>query len=219
MRALVTRELIVAARRPAVVLAACGIAAGLTGFVLAWAPGVPLGASMNLYDQTRVLHWLLLVVALPWTAVRSASAERGDDLVVMATFMGVPPGRVVLGKILSTFIVLVLVSVSGLPALVIAQQAAAVPLWAVVVDVLPLPGIALLAAVSAMASILVASDTVGAWLAGAGAVLAVLLAAAIWTSSMAAVGFVAAVAGLAVAGFAVAGSTRRLCYLGDTHVE
>jgi hypothetical protein len=219
MRALLTRELIVSARRPAVTLSACGIAILLTGFVLVWAPGVAVLAPMSLYEQTRALHWLLLAVALPWTALRSAAADRGDALVLLTVFTGLRPGRVVLGKIIATFVVLVLVIMTGLPSLVIAQQAAAVPFRVVLGDLLPLLGIALLVAVSATASILVVADTLGAWLAATGAVLLVLLGMPNWMRTPGSIGLTAALVGLIAAGWMHERSSRLLRHLEDIRAE
>jgi hypothetical protein len=214
MRAMAARELIVFARRAAIVLSACGIAALLMAFVLVWSPGVPVLVPMNLYEQTRVLHWVLLAAALPWTAVRSAPADRGDDFVLMAAFTGVRPADVVAGKIVGMFVMLVVVILTGLPALVIAQQAAAVPLPSVFGDLLPLFGLALLVAVSSTASILIVRDSLRAWLTATTVAIVVLFAASGWASGTTGGGLLCALAGVVGAGWVCAWSNTSLRYLG-----
>lgn len=214
MRAVVTRELIVVARRAAVALTSCGIAGLLTAFVLVWSPGVSVLAPMNLYGQARVLHWIVLIAALPWTAVRSAPTDRGDAFVLMSAFTGLRPATIVAGKIVAMFAVLVLVVLTGLPGLVIAQQAAAVPLATVINDLLPLFGLALLVAVSSTWSILVVPASLGSWLTASTVAGVVLMASAGWAAGTPEVGWLCALAGVAGAGWICSWSTGSLRYLG-----
>jgi hypothetical protein len=217
--ALMTRELIVAARRPAAMVAACGIAVLLMAFVTAWSPGVPVLAPMNVYEQTRLVHWVLLAIALPWTALRSAPVERGDGFVLMAALVGLRPGDVVLGKIAAAFALLSLVILMGLPALVIAQQAAAVPVITVLVDLLPLFGVALLAAVTAIAAGLIVPDRLVAWLSATAVLVVFLLALVRWGSPFEAVGSLCALAGFAGAGWIYSRSMRSLRYMRNAGVD
>jgi hypothetical protein len=214
MRAVMTRDLIVAARRAAAALTVCSVAALLIAFVLIWSPGVPVLAPLNLYEQTRLLHWWVLAAALPWTAVRSAPHDRGDDFVLMAAFIGVPPASAVAGKILAMFVLLVLVILTGLPALLIAQQAAAVSLGTVARDLFPLAGLALLVAAASTASILMLRDSLPAWLATTTITAVVLFAAVVWTSGTAAVGALCALAGAIGSASVCTWSNGSLRYLG-----
>jgi hypothetical protein len=212
MLALLARELIVAARRPAVPITVVAIAAMLVGFVLIWSPGIPL-LPTNLYQQASTLHWMTLLAAMPWVAVRSSPAERADAFVLTCALTGLHPGLIVTGKILATFGVLVAVALSGLPALVMAQQAAAVPLTPVILDVLALVGVALLTAVLANASLLLLADRLGAWLAHA-AILGVTLAGlAASTPGRQTLGVFAAALGLGGAAWVQSHAARRLRYL------
>ena len=214
MRAMMMREVIGAARAAATALTVCVVAALLIAFVLIWWPGVPVLAPLSLYEQTRLLHWALLAGALPWAAARSASHDQGDEFVLVAAFVAVPPATVVAGKILATFVVLLLIILTGLPALLIAQQAAAVPLVTVARDLLPLPGLALLVAASSTASILMLRDSLRSWLATTTIAAAVLLAALVFASGTAAVGALCALAGTIGSASVCTWSNGSLRYLG-----
>jgi hypothetical protein len=216
MRALATRELIVAARTAAVPLAALTILGLLTAFVLAWSPGVPVLAPMNLYEQARVLHWMLLAAVLPWIAVRSSSMDRGDVLVMTAAFIGLRPASVVAAKVLAVFTVLLAVVLTGLPALVLAQQAAAASIASVFVDLLPLLGLALLIAASSTASILLTSDGLRAWLWASGIVTAILVAEVGLASEFSIAGVFCGAAGVAATACLCSTAGRFLTYLGSS---
>lgn len=219
MLALAVRELIVAARRPAVPLAACTVGTLLTGFVLVWSPGISVLAPMNLYEQTRLLHWVLLAAALPWTAVRSAPGERGDDFVLMAAFTGLRPATVIAAKTLALTALLVLVELTGLPALVLAQQSAAVPVMSVLTGLLPLVGLAMLVTASSTASVLVLPGPLGSWLMSTAAVVSVLLTTSHWAQGVPALGLAAALIGFIGAGWVRAWSTSSLKYLGESRAQ
>lgn len=214
MRALMTRELIVAARTAAVPLAALIILGLLTTFVVAWSPGVPVLAPMNLYEQARVLHWGLVAAVLPWIAVRSSSMDRGDVLVMTTAFIGLRPASVVLAKVFAAFTVLVAVVLSGTPALVAAQQAAAVSTASVFVDLLPLIGLAYLIAAASTASIMLASDGLRAWLWASSIVTAILVAAAGLARESSMVGVFCGAAGVAGTAWLCSTAGRFLTYLG-----
>ena len=215
MRATMMRELIVAARTAATALTVCVIAAVLIAFVLIWWPGVSLLAPASLYEQTRVLHWAVLAAALPWIAVRAVPHDHGNDFVLLAAFIGVPPASVVAGKILAMFVVLLLVILTGLPALLIAQQAAAVSLGTVLRDLLPCAGLALLVAVSSTASILILRDSLLSWLATATIPAVVLFAAVASASGTAAAGALCALVGAIGSASVCTWSNGSLRYLGD----
>ena len=197
MRALTLRELITATRSAAVPAAGLLSLVVSAAFVLAWSPGVPLLAPLSLYAQTRALHWILLAALLPYAVVRSSPMDRRDSLELMAALNRVQPGAAAAAKVLGSFAVAMVVAVCGLPALVLAQQAAASPWSAVAVDLLPLAGLALLAAVSGIGAMLLARDGVHAWLLASGIVVAVLLASLWWTPRISSIGLLCGVAGLA----------------------
>jgi hypothetical protein len=195
MRALATRELIVATRTAAVPVAALTILTVSTAFVLAWAPGVPTLLPMNLYEQSRALHWTLLAAVLPWTAVRSAPNDRTDAVGLMAALAHIGPARALGGKIAGSLLVLGVVVLAGLPALVLAQQASAVPMASLAADLLPLFGLALLIAAASTAARLLAADEMRAWIWSSVLVLAVLLSAAAVAPDLFRAGALCALAG------------------------
>ena len=175
MRALAGRELILAARSGSIPLAAFVVLALSTAFVVAWAPGVPVLAPMNLYEQARRLTWLLLAAVLPWTVVRASPFDRGDAIVLMAALAGVRHTSAILVKVVASFAVQSLVILAAVPALVLAQQSAAVSLTGVFTDLLPVFGLALLIAALATASILVAANKLRAWFLVGGAVMTIVV--------------------------------------------
>ena len=197
MRLLTARELVFATRTPAVPFAGLVVMGLSTAFVGAWAPGVPMLAPMSLYDQTLAVQWVVLAVVLPWTAVRSSPMDRADAVGLLTALTRLSPGSAVLAKILGSFGVSIVVILAGLPALVLAQQAAAVPMFGVLVDLLLLAGLALLVAVSSTASILIARDGLRAWLSASVIVFGVMLPIAAWTRHVSSLGLFCSAAGAA----------------------
>lgn len=196
MRALAGRELTVAARSGSIPLAAFVVLALSTAFVLAWAPGVPVLAPRNLYEQARGLNWLLLAAVLPWTVVRSSPMDRGDAIVLMAALAGVRHTSAIVAKVVASTAVQCMVILAGVPALVLAQQSAAVSLTKVFIDLVAVFGLVLLIAPLATASMLVAADRLRAWFAVCGVVVAIVVMAVIFGANRANVGFFCAVAGV-----------------------
>jgi hypothetical protein len=215
MGALATRELIVAARTAAVPLTSLVSLGLLTAFVLVWSPGVNVLAPMNLYEQARALHWLLLATMLPWAAVRCSPRDRGDAGVVTIAFLGVQPASAIAAKVLASSVILVAVVLTGVPGLVMAQQAAAVPMTLVFADLLPLLGLVILVAASATAAILYTSDGLRAWLWTWSIVAAILGAAMRWMMDLSSAGVVCAVAGIVAMLCLQVTAGSFLTYLGD----
>ena len=215
---LVTRELIVIARRTAVAVAALAVGVLLAAFVLLWAPGVPLLPELNLYQQTRLVHWLLLAAALPWVAARSALAERGDALVLAAALTARPPAEFDRSRTAALTVALALVVCCGFPGLVIAQQAAAIPLAIAIRDTLPLSGACLLIAALTTASTLWLSDRLSAWL------LVTVVTMACWlllwqsAATVAAAGALSAAIAVVVTGWVSTRANTSLLYLEDGDV-
>ena len=195
MGALAARELTMAARTGSIPLAAFVVLALSTAFVLAWAPGVPVLAPMNFYEQARGLNWWLLAAVLPWTAVRSSPMDRGEAIVLMAALAGVGHTSAIVAKVVASAAVQSTVILAAVPALVLAQQSAAVSLTNVLIDLLAAVGLALLIAPLATASMLVAVDRLRAWFGVCGVGAAILLMAVIFGRDRANVGFLCAVAG------------------------
>jgi hypothetical protein len=152
------RELTVAARTAALPWLRWRSWQPSTAFVLTWAPGVPMAAPMNLYDQSRALHWALLAVraAMDGRAMRPGRSDRCRGLMARAGSdracksrrgkdYGFAPGP---GR-----------GHPHRPACARpGTQAAAVPVAGVTADLLPLFGLARLIAAASTAAILLASD-------------------------------------------------------------
>ena len=214
MTALLIRELIVAARRAAVPLTSLLILVLLTAFVLVWSPGVNVLAPMNLYEQARALHWLLLATMLPWAAVRCSPRDRGDAGVVTIAFLGLQPSSAIATKVLASSVILSAIVLTGVPGLVMAQQAAAASMTQVIADLVPLLGLVILAAASATAAILYTADGLRAWLWTWSSVAAILGAAVYWTMDLSSAGVACAVAGGGVILCLQATAGTLLTYLG-----
>jgi hypothetical protein len=217
MRAVAVRELIVAARTIAVPLSGWTIATLLVAFVGIWSPGVSVLAPMNLYEQTRLLQWVVLAVVLPWLAVRVSSRERADAAVMMGALTGLHPALVIASTIVARFAVLQLVSLAAIPALVISQQISAVPLTFVPRDLIPVSGLVALVAVSSTASVFIASTTPGQWLLSAAIVGAILGSASLLGASTIVAGLACLLAGGTGGAALCAAGQRSLLYLRDAH--
>jgi hypothetical protein len=196
MRALATRELTVATRTAAVPLAAIAILAVSTAFVLVWTPGITTLAPLTLYEQARAVHWTTLAVILPWTAVRCSPVDRTEAVVLMAGLIRAQAGTATAAKVIGAFAVQIAVVLTGLPAMVLAQQAAAAPMVRVFTDLIPLFGLALLVAAASTASILFAADGLRAWLWASVIVFGMMLLAINWTPQLSRVGWLCATAGI-----------------------
>jgi hypothetical protein len=214
MTALSVRELIIAARRAGVPVTALTVLALLTAFVLTWSPGVDVLAPMSFYEQTRALHWLLLAGALPWLAIRCSPRDRRDAGVMALALLALPPSAVIRAKIVASFAILVAVALTGVPALVMAQQVAADPMTRVVVDLLPLAGFAFLIATLATAAMLHTADGLRAWLWTWGLVAAILVATMSVVTEVASVGLVCVAAGIIVRGYLQMTAGRFFTYSG-----
>ena len=164
MRSMFVLEVTVVARRSAMALACALMGVLLVAFVLAWPHGVPVAIGLDAYEQTRGLASLLFAIVLPWASIRAASAERGDALVLLSAFLGAQPSSVITARVLAHSLALALVVLAACPALVMAEQAAAVPLSTPAGDALSLMGVAFLAASVATACSLVVKGRLAGWL-------------------------------------------------------
>jgi hypothetical protein len=178
MRALVRREALVAARKPALVTMAIVCAGLLALFPVAWGVrGIPTLDGASLYDQQFRLEWTLVLLLLPWTAARVIADERADDLVILSAVTAIPPSRVLLARLLATTAALTLVVGGALPVVISAQQMSGTPLSRLIVDQLALVAFALPVAVITVWWMQIAANRLLGWLGSAvTTVLLVLLA-------------------------------------------
>jgi len=164
MRAVVARELAVIARRPALTIALCAYVGLLVGFLLTWSQGVPLLPGATLYDQQRLVDWMLITVMLPWVAVRCTAPDGRDRLASTSALTALRPSSIVLGKIAGLTGVLALFVCAGLPAVFLAQQMSAVPAIDAARDTAALFGAAALIAASTVSWTLAVDGRLAAWI-------------------------------------------------------
>jgi len=215
MRAVVVRELVVIARRPALAMVTVTYVALLAGFVLAWEDGVPMPGGSNLYEQARLVQWGLLAVCLPWAAARCPALDRGDDLVLASALTALRPSSLLLAKAIALFAVLTLVAVAGLPVVIVAQQIAAVSTPQVLRDLVYLLGLPLLVSAVTLSWMVVVSGRLGAWLGASGSVGLVIVLLWRWRPVGLDVGLASALVGLTLAVWLASWSDRSLRYLAD----
>jgi hypothetical protein len=185
MRAVVLREALVAARKPALVTMAIVCAALLALFPVAWGVrGIPTFDGASLYDQQFRLEWILVLVLLPWTAARIIASERADDLVILSAVTAIPPSRVLLARLLATTAALTLVVVGALPVVVSAQQVSVAPLSRMIVDQLALLAFALPVAVVTVWWMQLTANRLLAWFGSAATIVLLVLLARLVVATM-----------------------------------
>jgi hypothetical protein len=214
MGAILARELIAAARKPALQTVFAVHVAFLSAFVLVWHRGVPLGGAVpTLYDQGRILEGALLAVCLPWAAMRCMAVERGDDLTLSCALTATRPWAMVSAKAAGVACTLALLALGAAPVLIVAQQMSAVPVARPLVDQATFLGVAVLAAGVAVAWALRIRQRLWAW---AGATISTCAALAImakWLGTGLPAGSMAAFVGLVSTIAAAAWSERAARYL------
>jgi hypothetical protein len=213
MRAALLREFTVVARQPTVAVAMVLTGVLLVGFILAWPHGMPVAPGVDSYQQTRALACLLFAVILPWVSMRAASPERGNALVLWSAFLDADASWIIAAKALARSMALALIVLAAFPALVMAQQAAAVPLARTAIDVVALEGVAILASGLATWCSLVVSGRLTGWLLATGVTMMVLAVSWDVTPELAFVGAISGLVGLAVTCAAAAWGRSSLLYL------
>jgi len=185
MRAVVLREALVAARRPALVGAAIVGAALLALFPIAWGVrGIPTLGGISLYDQQFRLEWILALVLLPWTAARVMATERADDFVGLSALTAIQPSRLLLARLLATAIALVAVIAGALPVVISAQQMSAVAASRLVADQVALLTFALPAAIITVWWMQLTTDRLLGWLGAAATTVIVVTLARLSVATM-----------------------------------
>jgi hypothetical protein len=179
MRALLVREALVVARKPAV-LSMVVLYSGLLALLLSAFDGhrVPMLPGATIYAQLYVLQCAVLVVVMPWAAARGMATERADDLVRLSATLALPPSRLVFARLLAAAIGPALVVAGALPVALIAQQMSAVSAVRALADQFTLLTFALPAAVITVWWMQISRDRLLGWL-GASA-SAILLAATVY---------------------------------------
>jgi hypothetical protein len=199
MGALLSREALVVARRPAVVSIVVIYSGLLALFLSAWGGHrVPMLPGATIYEQLFLLQSVLLVVAMPWAAARAVATERADDLVRLSALLALRPSRLVIARLLAAALAPALVVAGALPVALIAQQMSAVAAARALADQLTLLTFALPAAVVTVWWMQFSHDRLLGWLgATASAILLVAMLRSVFP--------VAAIAAIVSAACAIAG--------------
>ena len=185
MRAVVLREALVAARRPALVSAAIVSATLLALFPVAWGVrGIPTFGGISLYDQQFRLEWILALVLLPWTAAGDLNADGFADLVGLSALTAVQPSRLLLARLLAATIALVAVIAGALPVVISAQQMSAVVASRLIADQLALLTFALPAAIITVWWMQLTTDRLLGWLGAAATTIVVVTLARLSVATM-----------------------------------
>lgn len=185
MRAIVLREALVAARKPALVTTTILCAVLLALFPIAWgARGLPTLDGTSLYDQQFRFEWILLLLLLPWTAARVVAHQRADDLVSLSAMTAIPPSHVLLARLVATMAALAVVAGGALPVVISAQQMSAIPMSRVIADQLALLVFVLPVAVVTVWWMQTFADRLLGWLASAATTLLLVLLARLVVATM-----------------------------------
>jgi hypothetical protein len=184
--ALITRELIVVAKRPVLAAAVVLYVGLLAAFTFIWGLKLPALTGGSFFETLRVVQFGLLATLMPWVVARCQAPDCGDGLVMLSALAARRPSSIVLAKIVSLAGVLALVAIAGAPALIIAERMSALPVSATLRDLGSALSIALLASAVTTAWIVGTSDAMISWIGGTLTMAAVLTVAARWTSSSAA---------------------------------
>lgn len=211
---LLTRELLVSARRSVLVAAVGTYVALVAGFTLVWGLKLPMLTGVRFYEVFRVYHGGLLAIVMPWIAARCQAADRGDGIVTLSALTARRPSSILFAKILSLAGVLTLVAIAGAPATIVAAKMSAMPVSVVFRDLASACSLALLASAVTVAWAIGTSDVMATWIGGAATTLAVF-AVASWTSAPAVYDLSLAVVGLTVAAVVATWSDRALQYCHD----
>ena len=197
MRSLVARQLVLASRSPALA-AACGFHAAVIGaFAIVWRNGMPSLPGNNVYEQQLLLQLGLLSVLLPWAAARCLPARTAHDVSATAAMAAVAPSRVAAAALLAMFAVLLVIALAGGAPVVLAQQISGVPFNRVLLDSVPLAGLAALAATSSFLLALEGTRTLPTWIAAAAVTVCVTWLAGRSPVAWLTIAFLAAVLALA----------------------
>jgi hypothetical protein len=208
------RELIVIARRPALTVVICVDIGLLAGFVLLWAPGVPVLSGANLYEQQQLFQWALLTALLPWAAARCLAPDRGHALVMACALTALRPSSIVIAKVVALVGALALIVFAGFPAAIIAQQMSAVPLSVALRDLISLFGLTVLVSAGTLTWVFAVRRRLAAWVGASGSIGLAVIVLSRWPPVGLPTGLVAALIGAALT-VAIAGwsdDSLRYCH-------
>jgi hypothetical protein len=183
---LLTRELIVVARRPVLTAAVVVYVALLAGFTFMWGLKLPPLRGGSFYDVHRLFNAGLLAIVMPWIVARCLAQDSGDGLVMLSAVSARRPSSIVLAKILSLAGVLALLAIVGAPATIVAEKMSAASASVVLRDLGSALSLAFLVSAVTTAWSVASGNAMTSWIGGSATTASVLVAASRWTSSQAA---------------------------------
>lgn len=209
--ALVWRALLAAARTPALWASMGAQVVLFSLYLLVWGDGLPLVGARPTLEQFATLQWIVLGLALPWTAARSGVVRGRDDVARLAVLGAVPPSSIVAAGVAALAVLLLSLAAVGLPFAMLAQQISAVPATELWRTQLPLYALGLCAAPITAACMLVAANRLAAWTAATALTLAVVALVPRGPGG----GVVLAALGAIVVAALVSSADRRFWYLSE----
>jgi len=209
---LLTRELIVVARRPGLMAGVVLYVGLLAGFTFMWGLTLPALTGGSFYEVLRVFHRGLFVTVMPWVVARCHAADCGDGLVMLSAVSARRPSSIVLAKILSLAGVLALVAIADVPAAIIAAKMSAVSASAVLRDLGSAVSLALLVSAVTTTWSVAGGNAMTSWIGGSATTAIVLAVASRWTSSQAAQDLSIVLVAIAVAAAAATWTDRAFQY-------
>jgi hypothetical protein len=162
MTALLWRELAVIARTGPYWVAALMYVSVLAWFVLVWADGMPVVGWGSNWQQFSKLQWALMIVILPWIAVRCGSLRR-SEVSRLAAFTATRPSRIIGARCVALTAALLVTAVSALPMILVMRQAGAVSLATAAARLIPSAGLASFVAILTTTCVLLVTSRLSAW--------------------------------------------------------
>ena len=169
------RDLLIISRRRSMAAAIAVHVVLLASFLLAWSgvPLVPLIPGASFYEQTRMVESALVSLILPWSVCRFASAEPRELWAMRSFATGVSSSRVFDAHAAALAIFAAILAASGLPLMLLAQQASSVTVWNVLADYAALWLFALAVTTLTLSIALSVRGAVAAWILSSAAAIVI----------------------------------------------
>ena len=173
--AVLVRDITIGLRTRAFAAALGGHTALLAAFIALWDGGVPMLPGANVYEQQRLVQMIVLACLLPWAAARCAPSERGDAMVLLSAIAADRPSRIVTAQFAARMVLLAAIVLAGFPLMLVARDLAAQPFARALYDIVPLFGVAAMAACSSLVWTLGHPDRLTAWIGATASTMAAVV--------------------------------------------
>jgi hypothetical protein len=207
----VWRELLASTRTPATWVVVAAQSALFALYMMVWGDGVPLVDARPVLDQFVTTQWVFLGLALPWAASRCGVTRHRDDVAQLAAFGAVPPSAVVAGLLLALTVMLLAITLGGLPFAILAQQISAAPISRLVAAELSLFALSVFVSATTAACMLMLVNRLFAWVVASAVTLGVL---ALLPPGLTG-GLALLVLGVSTGAWLVVSADGRFCYLSE----